>query len=60
MSQLTELMNYGVLQYRLRRKDQVPVEVDDMVPATTTPQMLLILDLYPLGLNTQMALYRLI
>jgi hypothetical protein len=47
--QVTEFMDNRVLQHRLRGKNQVPIEVYDSVPAATTPDVLLVLDLHASG-----------
>jgi hypothetical protein len=47
--QVTEFMDNRLLQYRLRGKNQVPIEVHDSIPAATTPDVFLILDLHAPG-----------
>src|SRR3954447_524935 len=44
MTHVTEFVHNGVFQDRLRREDQVPVEIDHAIPAATAPEVLLILD----------------
>lgn len=42
--EVTKLMDYGVLKYGLRCEYQLPVQVNDVVLPTATPEMLLFLD----------------